>query len=165
MSGVVATPMQAPCTYQEWLSCFEKMRHPDGACSEAFDAARRGSFVGSERTRNALQQQIIETVNVLLDKSTKRFTRKLNGCLAFGDFLSVELLFKRLKTDTNCCLFFTELTFLPGEFLVQLEEEIRTKMDAFWGDCIRVLREMCLESLNDEMEDCLFLVRRIRLFQ
>ena len=158
------TIVQAPTTYQEWLSCFEIMKNSSAAGNEVFDIVCRGSFAGSDLTRNALQKQIAETVNDVLDKSVKRFIRSLNENIAFNDFSQTELLFKRLKKDISKSLFFTRLSFLPEEFRRELEESVKNQMSGFWKDTVKFLYEQSLEFSNSDLEDVIFLIKRIKLF-
>ena len=154
---------KAPATYQEWLSCLEQMKGRNGR--EAFAAAAHGSFAGSELTLGALQKQIVETVNALLDQSVKRFLRRLNESIAFNELAQTELLFKRLRKSVHEILFFEELAFLPEAFRASLSEAVKTQMGAFWNKTVRFLEEQSLEFSNSQLEDALFLIRRIRLFE
>ena len=156
--------IKVPSTYQDWLLCFDVMKNGSGADNDVFDAACMGSFVGSDLTKNALQKQIVETVNALLDKSVKRFIRNLNENIAFNELPQTELLFKRLKKDIAKSLFFTELTFLPKSFRNELEDSVKEQMSNFWKDTIQFLYDQSLEFSNSDLEDVLFLVKRIRLF-
>lgn len=162
--AVEHTAIKAPSTYQDWLVCFDMMKNGSGADTEVFDAACMGSFVGSDLTKNALQKQIVETVNAFLDKSVKRFIRNLNENIAFNELSQTELLFKRLKKDVAKSLFFTKLSFLPKDFRSDLEDSVKEQMSGFWEDTIKFLYEQSLEFSNSELEDVLFLVKRIRLF-
>ena len=154
--AVEHTAIKAPSTYQDWLVCFDMMKNGSGADTEVFDAACMGSFVGSDLTKNALQKQIVETV--------KRFIRNLNENIAFNELSQTELLFKRLKKDVAKSLFFTKLSFLPKDFRSDLENSVKEQMSGFWEDTIKFLYEQSLEFSNSELEDVLFLVKRIRLF-
>ncbi len=154
----------APTTYQEWLICLERMKRGTAADGEAFEEAKRGAFVGSELTKNALQRQMVETVNAVLNKSVKRFARGLNESIAFGELAGTSLLFKRLKADIHKSLFFTELTFLPEEFRGELERSVKEQMNGFWEETVAFLRNQRLDFSNEDLEDLLFAVKRIRLF-
>ena len=157
--------IRAPVTYQEWLACLDMMKSGTEAGNAAFDAACMGSFAGSEVTRTALQRQIVETVNAVLNRSTRRFLKNLNDNIAFNELAQTELLFKRLKKDVNRVMFFTKLSFLPGEFRRELEESVREQMTRFWNDTVGFLCRQSVEFSNSELEDALFLIRRIKLFQ
>jgi hypothetical protein len=156
---------QAPTTYQEWLSCFDSMKNSMNPSDETFAAARKGNFTGSELTKSALQKQIVETVNAVLDRSIKRFVRHLNENIIFNDFLQTELLFKRLKKDINKVLFFEGLAFLPRSFRCELGESVKEQMSKFWNDTLSYLSEQSIELSHAELEDVLFLVKRINLFE
>ena len=158
------TAIKAPSTYQDWLVCFDIMKNGSDADNEVFDAACMGSFVSSDLMKNALQKQIVETVNVFLDKSVKRFIRNLNKNIVFNELPQTELLFKRLKKDVAKSLFFSKLTFLPKDFRSELEDSVKEQMSNFWEDTIKFLYDQSLEFFNSELEDVLFLVKRIRLF-
>ena len=56
------TELKAPTTYQEWLDCFEIMKHNPVSGNGVFEAVASGSFTGTEVTKGAMQKQIVETV-------------------------------------------------------------------------------------------------------
>ncbi len=158
------TQVKAPCTYQEWLDCFELMKDTRNDNSSAFEAAMQGSFTGSELTEIALQQQLVQTVNYLLDSSTKRFIKLLNQNIAFNDLSQTDLLFRRLKKDVNRVFFFENLSFFPEKLRQDLAEQITTQMTDFWDSTVSFLYKQSLEFSNSELEDVLFLIKRIHLF-
>ncbi len=158
------TEIKTPYTYQEWLDCFELMKSNSADSTGVFDAVVSGSFAGTETTKSALQKQIVETVNAILDKSAKRFIKELNESIAFNDLTQVDLLFRRLKKDVHKSLFFENLFFLPKKFREELSDSVKTQMKGFWGDTVKFLYEQSLEFSNSELEDVLFLINRIHLF-
>lgn len=153
-----------PSTYQDWLECLEAMKTGAGNAA-AVEAAVRGSFNGSEATLAALQKQIIDTVNHILNKSAKRFVRDLNECLEFNDLTQIELLFLRLKKDVHRTLFFQSLIFLPADFRFELSDLVKKQMNGFWKDIVKSLYDQSLEISNSQLEDALFLIKRIHLFE
>ena len=142
------TGIKAPSTYQEWLACFDMIKNGTGADNELFEAVGMGTFVGSDLTKNALQKQIVETVNAFLDKSAKRFIRNLNENIAFNELCQTELLFKRLKKDVSKSLFFKKLTFLPESFRLELEESVKEQMSNFWEATTKFLHN---QSYNEHI--------------
>lgn len=157
-------PIKPPSTYQDWLIYFDIMKHGSGIDSDVYDALCMGSFVGSDLTRNALQKQIVETVNAVLDKGVKRFNRNFNENIAFNELSQTEVLFKRLKKDVLMSLFFTRLTFLPKDFRSELEDSVKVEMTRFWETTMKFLYDQSLEFSNPELENLLFLVKKIKLF-
>ena len=163
-AGIGNTPIKVPTSYQEWLACFDVIKKGTGSVNEVFDAVVSGSFNGTDLTKNALQNQIVETVNVFLNKRVKRFRHDLNESFACSDLPQIELLFKRLKKDIAYSLFFTKLSFLPADFRSELENSVKTQMSDIWCETIAFLYDQSLEFPSSGLEDVLFLVKRIKLF-
>jgi hypothetical protein len=155
----------APTTYQEWLHCFSLMKNGSGPGNEIYEAVIAGSFAGTDRTKSALQQQIVDTVNAILDKRAKRFVKELNDSIAFNELAQVELLFRRLRKEIHRALFFRDLFFLSKGFRTELADSVMKQMNDFWNDTVDFLYEQSLEFSNSELEDVLFLIKRIKLFQ
>ena len=129
-----------------------------------FDVLALGSFAGTGTMQAALERQMVDTINAVLNKSTKRFIRDLNECIAFNELAQVDVLFKRLKKDIHKTTFFLELSFLSSDFKNELYQSITDQMTGFWDDTIRFLRQQAMDYSNSDLEDALFLIRRIRLF-
>ncbi|MCH5191709.1 MAG: hypothetical protein J1F23_06040 [Oscillospiraceae bacterium] len=159
------TETKAPTTYQEWLDCFETMKHNPVSGNGVFDAVASGSFTGTEITIGAMQNQVVETVNAILDKSVKRFIKELNESISFNDLSQIDVLFRHLKRDIEKSLFFENLFFLPKTFRTELSQSVKTQMQKFWNDTVKFLYEQSLEFSNSELEDVLFLINRIHLFK
>lgn len=154
----------APSTYQDWLDCFERMKEVPLSSNGDFDILARGSFTGTGTMQVALERQMVDTINAVLNKSTKRFIRDLNECIAFNELAQVDLLFKRLKKDIHKTTFFLELSFLTNDFKCELYHSLTDQMIGFWDDTIRFLQQQARDYSNSDLEDALFLIRRIRLF-
>ena len=129
-----------------------------------FEVLSLGSFSGTGAMQAALERQMVDTINAVLNKSVKRFVRDLNECIAFNELSRVDVLFKRLKKDVNKTLFFLNLPFLSSEFKDELYASITGQMTRFWDDTVGFLRQQAMDYSNSDLEDALFLIRRIRLF-
>lgn len=164
LSFVERTGFEAPTTYQDWLSCFELMKNEPVSGNGIYDMVVLGSFSGTEHTETAMQKQIVETVNAVLNKSIKRFVKRLNECIAFNELSELDLLFNRLKKDTHRALFFNKLDFLPLNFRKELSTSVEKQMNEFWDGTIRFWEQQSIEFSNSELEDALFLINRIKLF-
>ena len=159
------TQVKAPTNYPQWLECLEAMKSGPVSGNDAFEAAATGSFAGTEVTLAALQKQLVETVNTLLDKSAKRFLRRINEAICFNDLSQMDVLFRHLKRDVHQTLFFEGLSFLPEPFRAELAQSVREQMQKFWDDTVKFLRDQTLENPNSQLEDVLFLIKRIHLFE
>ena len=71
---------EAPSTYQEWLDCFERMKEVPLSNNRDLEVLSLGTFAGAGTMQAAFERQMVDTVNVVLNKSTKRFMRDLNDC-------------------------------------------------------------------------------------
>ena len=159
------TELKSPTTYKEWLDCFEIMKHNPACGNGVFEAVTSGCFTGTEVTIGAMQNQIVETVNVILDKSTNQFIKELNESILFCDLSEVDILFRQLKRDIEKSLFFEKMFFLPNTFRNELSEIVKVQMQEFWDDTMDFLYKQSLEVSNSELEDMLFLIKRIHLFK
>lgn len=165
MDMLEQTDLKAPATYQEWLDCLNILKKPNALNLGIYKALCSGTFSGTEVTIVALQKQIVDAINNILDSSTKRFTRNLNDSITFNELGQIELLFNRLKKDVKLTLFFENLAFLPKEFRNELSNSIKKQMLDFWNDTTLFLYEQSLEYSNSDLEDALFLIKRIKLFE
>lgn len=157
-------PAAAPSTYQEWLDCFARMRELPLSGNGDFEVLALGAFSGTSAMQAALERQMVDTINAVLNKSVQRFVRDLNECITFNELAQVDVLFKRLKKDINKTLFFLNLSFLSSEFKAGLYASITDQMTDFWNDTVGFLRQQVMDHSNSDLEDALFLIRRIRLF-
>ena len=158
------SPFPPPSSYQEWLDCFARMKEAPLSAAQDFEAAASGTFNGSPAMLAALERQLIDTVNALLDRCTRRFIRHLNGCLADGAYEQLELFFRRLRSDVQRVLFFRSLTFLPEEFRCELYHGVQKQTCDFWQGTLRFLQAQTEEAPMPDLEDALFLIRRMKLF-
>ena len=159
------TSVKAPTTYQEWLDCLVVLKGTNVYSTGVYDALVAGSFTGTDVTKAALQRQIVDSINAMLDNSAKRFIRNMNDSITFNELSQIELLFNRLKKDVKVALFFEPLEFLPTEFRNELSSSVRKQMSDFWNDTVHFLYEQSLEYSNSDLEDALFLIKRIKLFE
>ena len=154
----------APSTYQDWLDCFARMKEVPLSGNGDLEVLALGSFAGTSAMQAALERQMVDTINAVLNKSVKRFVRDLNECIAFNELAQVDVLLKRLKRDIHKTTFFLELSFLSSDFKNELYQSITDQMTGFWDDTICFLRQQAMDYSNSDLEDALFLIRRIKLF-
>lgn len=155
---------EAPSTYQEWLDCFERMKEVPLSNNRDLEVLSLGTFAGTGTMQAAFERQMVDTVNAVLNKSTKRFMRDLNECIAFNELAQVDVLFKRLKKDIHKATFFVNLSFLPNSFKTELYRSVTEQMTMFWDNMIAFLQQQANDFSNSDLEDALFLIRRIKLF-
>lgn len=159
------TSIKAPATYQEWLDCLDILKGTNVHGTGVYDALASGSFVGTEVTKAALQKQIVDAINIMLDNSARRFIKNMNESIVFNELGQIELLFNRLKKDVKVSLFFESLDFLPKEYRDELSDSVRRQMLNLWNETTTFLYGQSLEYSNSDLEDALFLIRRKKLFE
>lgn len=159
------TGIKAPATYQEWLDCLDILKGTNAYGTGVYDALVSGSFAGTEVTKAALQKQIVDAINIMLDNSAKRFIKNMNESIVFNELGQIELLFNRLKKDVKVSLFFEGLDFLPKEYRDELSDSVRRQMLSLWNETTSFLYEQSLEYSNSDLEDALFLIKRKKLFE
>jgi hypothetical protein len=152
-----------PSTLQEWLDCFDYMK-TNKIDQDFLDQIENGSFEYDEKIKEHFQGHLVDTVNFLLEKYAKRFSRELNYSLELNDFADTYTLFLIFKRDISNCLFFNNLEFLRDEVRQELHQDIKNKMTDYWQDVILFLHQQTAEVNNDDLEDAIYLIKRIKLF-
>lgn len=164
---IVATDkpnVKVPSTYRDWLECFNQMQNGLMYDEVFYAAISKGSFVGNKLTKSAFQKQLVNTVNTILDKNVKRFSKDLNEIIIFNEFSELELLFRRFRKNIYKVLFFDNFIFLPKTFRDELKKSIMKQMSEFWEDTKKFLYLQTMEFSNSELDDAVFLINRIKLF-
>lgn len=156
--------IKAPFTYQEWLDCLSLLKSNSSCSAAVYDALISGTFGGTEATLAAFQRQLVVAINAMLNRSMKRFVRKMNESIIFNELIQLDLIFIRLKKDVHLALFFESLRFLPDAFRNELSDSVRKQMTDFWNGMVSFLYEQSLEHSNSDLEDALFLIKRKRIF-
>ena len=153
-----------PATYEDWLNCFDLLKLGSSVDGEVVNTIASGSFGGSGYITGQFQQKLAETINVMLNNRIARFLKDLNLLISFNELIDIVPLFIKLRNEVNKCLFFTGLDFLDNGIKSELEESVKSQMGKFWNDTIKFLQEQTMEFYNADLEDSLFLLRRIELF-
>ena len=160
------TEISPPINYQEWLALFARVKNERNCGAGVFEALSKGSL--EDLTPNieaAFKTHLVETVNTVLDRSAKRFVKEMNESITFNDLCQMDILFIRLKRDVKRACFFEEISFLPADFRRELSDSLKKQMSEFWNSTVKFLYGQSLEFSNSQLEDALYTVRRIKLFE
>lgn len=155
--------MISPNTYASWVECLKALNSNDFVDSEVYEALTNGSLAVDSIKPDFLNI-MVEEINTYIDTCTRKFIRGLNESLESNDFVQIELLFTRLSKKLSISLFFENLDFLPKGFKDELSDSVRSQSQAFWNDTVRFLQNQLLEGANSDLEDVLFSVSRMKLF-
>lgn len=154
-----------PTNYQEWLALFAKVRNERNCEGGVFEALSKGKLEDMTPAIEAsFKEQLVETVNIILDRSAKKFVKEMNESITFNDLCQMDILFIRLKRDVKRARFFEGLSFLGADFVKELSDSLKKQMSEFWNGTLKFLYEQSIEFSNSQLEDALYTVRRIKLF-
>jgi hypothetical protein len=165
MAALEKSVNRSPGTYQEWLSCFDYLRESSAVDEGTVELIKNGSFVSSGQMMAAFQTQLMETINTMLNKRVGRFIKDLNRAIEFNELEDIAFLYVKLRNETGKCLFFENLNFLDVGFRRELIDSIKQQVTSCWNSTLRFLRQQSVEYSNSGLEDALFLIYRIKLFQ
>lgn len=166
MEAVLERELLAPpTTYEDWLLCFDFLKSSPSVDNSVAMTIANGSFVNRGYIAVQFHQKFAETINEMLNKCIARFLKDLNMLISFNELSDIVPLFVKLRNEVDKCLFFCELECLDKKIKQELEQSIKTQMANFWDDTINFLKRQAFEFSNEDLEDSLFLIRRIRLFK
>lgn len=157
------TNYKIPDTYGDWLTCFESLKKGTRVEYEYFTHIHKGKVPSDLTLQKIFEQQLIDTINVMLNNRIKKFNKELNFLLSFNETLEVVRLFYRLNQSFSDCLFFHELTPLNTSFKVELHQSIETEVKRFWQFTLNQLHKESVQVGNHELEAIVFEVKKIKL--
>jgi hypothetical protein len=158
-------PSVPPTVYEDWLRCFDLLKSGVSIDGEVAETIARGSLLAGDRTAARFGQALAETVNEMLHKRIARFLKDLNMLISLNELAELAPLFAKFRGAVRACLFFTGLHFLDQAVREELERSVRTQTERFWDDTVTALRLMSPESRNADLEDSLFLIQRMNVFE
>lgn len=150
-----------PGTYQEWMECLQKFQTEPVYLEElrSLDAGRmeRGTY-----PEDKFQMRVVETVDIMLRKSVKRFSRILNEIMEAGDLEQIPVLCIRLGREMQKCYFYRYIVFLEQTFMDRLDAELNGQISRFWEQELEEIRKLCEETEDPGVEEIYFAMKRIR---
>jgi len=132
---------------------------------EHAEILRKGVCTDSAATLAYLEQQLIKTVNCVINNDFRRFSKELTLCLSYGEYYGIYIPFTALSKDLAACMFFLELDFMSVEFRSELRDSVKREVLAAWNRAVGQVEKMCAESCDVRFEDQLYMIRRIKLFR
>lgn len=158
MNKAMFTP---PKTYQEWLACFAYFKK-NKISKEHIIILSKGSLQCNHQIIAKLETHIINLLNEMIDIRTKGFIKQLQMSLESNDIDEITLLFKKYCNDIKLCLFYEKMEFMPVGFKHELSSVIQKQTSEFLQSVLKHLARQAEESNNDELENVLFQIRRIK---
>lgn len=159
-TGAVAPPV----TYENWLNCFDLLKSSLSYNSEIVEIIKKGSFTNTGYIAGQFNNKLADAITEMLNKRISRFVKDLNMLIAFNELSDIVPLFAKLRNQFKNCLFFLDFDFLDSAIKFELEQSVKNQTKKFWNDTVSFLNGQTLEYSNVDLEDSLFLIRRIKLF-
>ncbi len=153
-----------PSCYAEWLDCFERLR-TKSVDSGYIRLLQQGSCRDADAAIAYLEQQLVLTENVMLKRFVREFRRALEMHIAYGEYDGLYRIFERTAKKLEMCLFFVELDFMSVRFREELRESVQESALQFWNSAVEALYRDCIENHQVQLEDQLWMIRRIKLFR
>ena len=149
-------------TYQQWQNCFLQLRRGEIVLRE-LEAAEFGDPRLSAAAMDGFLRELEETVNVLLNRACRHFSRSLREAGETGSLEEIPLLARRFRREVRGVLFIRKLGFLRPDYRTELETAIRQQLDGTWQSFLRSLRKQAEQTPSAPLEDLIFSLRRFRL--
>lgn len=156
--------VKPPETYMEWLECLDLIQCAPQNILELEELMRRGSFSGSRKVLSSLEQQLINSINVLLTKAVERLSSAVSVCIEDGSFNGMIHSYKQFRKTVLSTMFFEELSFLPISFRKELKASIEAQMKEFDKAFKKDMMNAAVENPGSELESAVTLISYIRLF-
>jgi len=154
-----------PATYEQWLRCFDLLRLSTSVDSSVAMTIANGSLAGKGYIIEKFHQKLADTITEMLNKRFAWFVKDLNMLLNFNELLDIAPLFVKLRNQLEICLVLTRLSFLEADIQASLALSVRTQAQKFWGETVGFLQRQSVEVDSSDLNDSLFLIRRINLFE
>ena len=149
-------------TYRQWQDYFLRLRQ--GECSlRELETADFGDPRLSGAAMDGFIRELEETVNVLLNRACRRFSRDLREVGETGELEEIPLLARRFRREVRGVLFIKRLTFLDGDYRRELEKAIRQQLEGTWQSFYRGLQRQAEQTPSAMLEDLIFSLRGFRL--
>lgn len=154
--------VQTPGTYQQWIELLNQMEKSRNIAPYAA-ALQKGTLHCPEQVRHRMEDRVLSTVNMILRRTTRWYTRKINEALEDGDYAGLTVQFYRLRRDIASLRFYRYVSFLGGGFIAELDRQVLSETERYWDHLLSSLKEMASETYNSLLEEELLQIQRIRL--
>lgn len=156
MRTIVTTPK----TYQEWMSCFEFLSNRIPSDKD-LSLICEGKCPGIENVQVQFLERMNETVNNMLNRSTKNCTRLLNDSLENGDLSNIETILRRGYKDIQRCRFYRNVSFIPVEYVEELDTKTVSEIDRYWKLMKKFFCDLVDETNNPDLDDMVYYINRL----
>ena len=147
-------------TYQQWIGCLEHLSNKK-VTDEFVEKLQYGRCPGIETVMPQFLERVQDTVNQMLNRSTRTCTTLLNESLEDGDFSNVESIMYRCFRDIKRCRFYLNIQFIPEAFVCELDEKTVSETNRYWKEVNKALTQLAEETGNEDVYDLLYYLNRL----
>lgn len=147
-------------TYQQWIGCLERLSKKK-VTDEFIANLQYGLCPGIEMVMPQFLERIQNTVNQMMNRSTRACTALLNESLEDGDFSNVESNLYRCFRDIKRCRFYLNINFIPKSFVHELDEKTVNETNRYWNELHKALTRLAEETGSEEVYDLLYYLNRL----
>ncbi len=153
----------SPKTYADWLDCFEVLCKRNVTRTE-LQLLREGTCTASAGSVEYLEKQLVKTINAMIKRYIHAFNKELEMRGMYNDYDNLYQLFVTLANRLSGCLFFTELDFMSVAFRDELRVSVVGETKRFWKMMTDSIYSQCIDLNSTTLEDELYMIKRIKLF-
>lgn len=147
-------------TYQQWIGCLDYLGKRK-VTDEFIDNLKYGLCPGIEMVMPQFLERVQDTVNQMMNRSTRTCTTLLNESLEEGDFSNMESVLYRCFKDIKRCRFYLNINFIPRDFAVELDTNTVSETNRYWKEVHKALTLLAEETGNEEAYDLLYFLNRL----
>lgn len=152
--------MTIPNTYQQWISCFEFLSKRT-VSDEYIEMLKAGSCPGINNVIAQFLARLQETVNNMLNRSTRSCTKLLNESLEEGDFSNIEVILRRHYKEMMRCRFYLNISFIPDEYVSELDNTTVSEIRRYWKTMKKYFVDLTEETGNSDLYDMVYFIDRL----
>lgn len=147
-------------TYQQWIDCFRCLEEKPWEQS-VLDSVANATYQGEPS--DIFLVRLSDTVSKMLSVCMKWFLHEIDRLLSENEADMTTFVAKRFQKRIRGCFFYRDLRFLPESYVRTLDEGFENQIDAFWKDFLRQLELSARESMNPDVEEMAYELRRIKI--
>ncbi len=152
--------METVYTYQQWLDCFRRLEEKPWD-QALLDSVTCATYQG--KPSEMFLVRLSETVSKMLGLCMKWFLREIDRLLSENETDMATLVARRFRKRINGCFFYRNMEFLPASYIRTLDEGFEKQINAFWKDFLRQLDNSARTSMNPNVEEMAYELRRMKI--
>ena len=152
--------MKTVYTYQQWIDHFQRLEEKPWE-QDLLDSVANATYQGNPS--DIFLTRLSDTVSKMLSRCMRWFLQEIDRLLSENEADMTAFVAKRFRNRVRGCFFYRDMDFLPARYVHTLDEGFEKQIDAFWKDFLRQLDHSARESMNPDVEEMAYELRRIKI--